>query len=87
MTIDEEQFHVYMFQSMIGVDINFCISINAKGGYCWIMLSLMTKGELFIRCRAQRHGSRGSNGHRGSMSDMNSILDQSVSINANGGYC
>jgi len=24
----------------------------------------MTKGEIFIRCRGQRHGSRGSNGHR-----------------------
>jgi hypothetical protein len=37
--------------------------------------------------REQRHGSRGSDGHRGSMSDMNSILHQSVSINAKGGYC
>jgi hypothetical protein len=25
---------------------------------------LMTKGDRFIRCRGQRHDSRGSNGHR-----------------------
>jgi hypothetical protein len=37
--------------------------------------------------RAQRHGSRGSDGHRGSMSDMTSVLHQSVSINAKGGDC
>jgi hypothetical protein len=30
----------------------------------------MKKGERFIICRAQRHGSRGSDGHRKSMSDM-----------------
>jgi hypothetical protein len=36
--------------------------------------------------RKQRHGFRGSDGHRGSMSDMNSILYQSVSINSKGGY-
>jgi hypothetical protein len=35
--------------------------------------------------RAQRYGSRGSDGHRGSMSDMTSVLHQSVSINAKGG--
>jgi hypothetical protein len=34
--------------------------------------------------RAQRHGSRESDDHRGSMSDMNSILHQIVSINAKG---
>jgi hypothetical protein len=43
MTIDEEKFHVYMFPSMISVDINVGISINAKGGDCWIMFSLMPK--------------------------------------------
>jgi hypothetical protein len=59
-----------------------------------IHFPLMTKGERFIRCRTQRHGSRGSDGHRGSMSDMTSVLHdmtsvlhQSVSINAKGGYC
>jgi hypothetical protein len=35
----------------------------------------------FIRCRGQRHGSRGS------MSDMISVLHQSVAINAKGGDC
>jgi hypothetical protein len=30
-----------MLTSMIGVDINVGISINAKGGDCRIMLSLM----------------------------------------------
>jgi hypothetical protein len=35
----------------------------------------------FIRYRGQRHGSRGS------MSDMISVLHQSVSINAKGGDC
>jgi hypothetical protein len=38
-----------------------------------IPFPLMTKGERFIRCRGQRHGSRGS------MSDMISVLHQSVS--------
>jgi hypothetical protein len=54
---------------------------------------LMTKGEIFIRCKAQWHGSRGSDGHRKSLSDMASILHamtlvlhQSVSINSKGGY-
>jgi hypothetical protein len=28
-----------------------------------IPFPLMTKGERFIRCRGQRHGSRGSVGH------------------------
>jgi hypothetical protein len=66
-----------------------------------IPLPLMTKGERFIRdaedmvpggdlsdaedkvikYRGQRHGSRGS------MSDMISVLHQSVSINAKGGDC
>jgi hypothetical protein len=31
--------------------------------------------------RAQRHGSKGSDGHKGSMGDMNSILFHNVSIN------
>jgi hypothetical protein len=43
MTIDVEQFLVYMLPSMIGVDINVGIVINAKGGDCWIMFSLMSK--------------------------------------------
>ena len=51
-----------------------------------IPLPLMTKGEIFIRCKSHRHGSRGSDGHRGSMSDMNSVLHHIVSINAKGGY-
>jgi hypothetical protein len=29
----------------------------------------------------------GSDGHMGSMSDMNSVLHQSVAINFKGGYC
>jgi hypothetical protein len=37
--------------------------------------------EKFIKYRGQRHGSRGS------MSDMISVLHQSVSINAKGGDC
>ena len=55
-----------------------------------IPLPLMTKGEKFIRCRGQRHDSRGSNGHRdaedrgmvpgGSMSDMTSILHDIISF-------
>jgi hypothetical protein len=40
-----------------------------------IPFPLMTKEERFITCRGHMHGSRGS------MSDMNSILDQSVAIN------
>jgi hypothetical protein len=47
-----------------------------------IPFPLMTKGERLIRCRAKRHGSRGSDGHRGSMCGMTSLLHQSVSINA-----
>ena len=43
LTIDEEACLVYMLTSIlvIGVDINVGIAINAKGGDCWIMLSLM----------------------------------------------
>jgi hypothetical protein len=52
-----------------------------------IPLPLMTQGAIFIRYREQRHGSRGSDGQRGSMSDMASLLHQSVSINAKGGIC
>jgi hypothetical protein len=37
--------------------------------------------------RAHRHGSKGSDGHRGSMSNVTSELHKSVSINAKGGYC
>jgi hypothetical protein len=33
------------------------------------------------------HGSKGSDGHRGSMSDVNLVLHQTVSINAKWGYC
>jgi hypothetical protein len=43
-------------------------------------LPLMTKGDIFIKCRGQRHGSRGR------MSDITSVLHQSVAINAKGGY-
>jgi hypothetical protein len=48
-----------------------------------IPLPLMTKGERFIICRGQRHGSRGRrfircrgkrHGSRGSMSDMISVF-------------
>jgi hypothetical protein len=42
MTIDEEQFHVYMFPPLIGVDINVGTFINVKGGDCCMMLSLMS---------------------------------------------
>jgi hypothetical protein len=61
-----------------------------------IPFPLMTKGERFIRCRGQSHGSRGiifiryrgqRHGSMGSMSDMISVLHQSVSINAKGGDC
>jgi hypothetical protein len=37
--------------------------------------------DKFIKYRGQRHGSRGI------MSDMISVLHQSVSINAKGGDC
>jgi hypothetical protein len=37
--------------------------------------------------RAHRHVSRGSDGHRGSMSDMNLLLHRRVSINAKAGDC
>jgi hypothetical protein len=35
--------------------------------------------------REQRHVSRGSDGHRGSISNMTSMLHHIVSINAKGG--
>jgi hypothetical protein len=43
MPIDVEKCFVYMFPSMVGVHINAGIAINAKGGDCWIMFSLMPK--------------------------------------------
>jgi hypothetical protein len=55
-----------------------------------IPFPLMTKGERFIRCRGQRHGSRGRNGHRDAegkgmlpgqiMSDMTSVLHEIISF-------
>jgi hypothetical protein len=48
MNIDEEQCHVYRLPSVIGVDINAGISINAKGGYCWNMFSLMSKEQCLV---------------------------------------
>jgi hypothetical protein len=58
-----------------------------------IHFPLLTKGERFIICgiemlgeRAHSHGSRGRNGHRGSMSYMTLVLHHSVSINAKGEY-
>jgi hypothetical protein len=55
----------------------------------------MTKRERFISCMIESqmlgetthwHGSRGNDGHRGRMSNMNSVLHQSLSINEKGGY-
>ena len=37
--------------------------------------------------REPKHVSRGSDGHKGSMSDMNLVLHQIVAINAKGGDC
>jgi hypothetical protein len=37
--------------------------------------------------RAEGHGSSGSDGHRGSMSDMTSVLHHSVAINSKGRDC
>jgi hypothetical protein len=58
-----------------------------------IPFPLMTKGQRFIRCkgkcfgeRAQRHGSKGIDGHRGSMGDMTLVFHHSISINSKGGY-
>ena len=54
------------------------------------------QGSRFIRCKGMRHGSRGRrfirwrgkrHGSRGIMSDMISVLHQSVSINAKGWDC
>jgi hypothetical protein len=47
-----------------------------------IPFSLMTKGGRFIICKGEWKGK----GKWGSMSDMTSILHQSVSINIKGGY-
>jgi hypothetical protein len=43
MIIDEENFHIYMFPSMLGIGINFGIAVNPKGGDCCIMFSLISK--------------------------------------------
>jgi hypothetical protein len=61
------------------------ISVSGSSLGWKVPLPLMTKGERFIRCREHRHGSRGSDDHRGSMSGINSVLNQSVSINVKGG--
>jgi hypothetical protein len=53
-------------------------SIDDKGGDIY---------QMQRNAWRKRHGSRGSDGHRGSMSDMTSVLHQSVAINAKGGYC
>jgi hypothetical protein len=59
----------------------YAFFIDDKGGEIYQMQRQML-GE-----REQRHGFRGSDGHRGSMSDMTSVLHQSVVINAQRGYC
>ena len=43
MTIGVDKCIFYMLPSMIGVDLNVGIAINAKGGDSLIMLSLMPK--------------------------------------------
>jgi hypothetical protein len=43
---------------MIGVDINVGIAINAKGGDCWIMLSLMSN-DLFQMINVNELMSKG----------------------------
>jgi hypothetical protein len=40
------------------------VQLGGATPYGKIPFPLMTKGERFIRCRGQRHDSRGSNGHR-----------------------
>jgi hypothetical protein len=57
----------------------YTFSVDEKGGEIYQMQRKML-GEI-----SKRHGSRGSDGHRGRMSDMNSVLHQGVSINAKGG--
>jgi hypothetical protein len=48
MTINVEKFLFTMFPLMISIDINVGIAINAKGGDCWIMLSLMSKEQCLV---------------------------------------
>jgi hypothetical protein len=43
---------------MISIDINIGISINAKGGDCWIMLSLMSN-DLFQMINVKELMSKG----------------------------
>jgi hypothetical protein len=58
-------------------------AIDDKGGDIYQMQRTEhgSRRSRFIRCRGQRHGSRGS------MSDIISVLHQSVAINAKGGDC
>jgi hypothetical protein len=47
-----------------GNTINMTIQSGGVAPNGKIPLPLMKKGDRFIRYRGQRHGSRGSNGHR-----------------------
>jgi hypothetical protein len=47
-----------------GSTINMIVHLEGETSDGNIPFPLMTKGERFIRCRGQRHHSRGSNGHK-----------------------
>jgi hypothetical protein len=40
------------------------VQLGGTTPYGKILFPLLTKGERFIRCRGQRHDSRGRNGHK-----------------------
>jgi hypothetical protein len=52
-----------------------------------IPFPLMTKGGEIYQMQSIEAWSQGRYGTMGSMSDMTSVLHQSVAINSKGGYC
>jgi hypothetical protein len=71
-----------------GITIKRIVQLGGSTSDGKIPLPLMTNGERFIRCRGQRHGSRGSiNDITSVLHDMISVFHQSVPINSKGGDC
>jgi hypothetical protein len=70
-----------------GSTIKRTVQLGGEAPNGKIHFPLITKGERFIRCRGQRHCSRGSMSDITSvLHDMISVLHHSVVINDKGGY-
>jgi hypothetical protein len=56
--------YIICLRSTQGSTINRIVQSGGETLDGKMTLTLMTKGERFIRCRRQKHGSRGRNSHK-----------------------